>query len=55
MIGNVLVLLLFMVVGYVIYQAGYKDGYDRGHNAFTWHDREDPEIYIDHDHGGDNN
>ena len=55
MIGNMLTLLMFMAIGNVIYQAGYKDGCDRGHNAGTWRDREEPEIYIDHDHGGENN
>ena len=55
MIGNVLTLLLFMTIGYVIYQAGYKDGYDRGYDDCFWHDPVEPEIYMDHEHGGDEN
>lgn len=55
MIGNVLTLLLFMAIGYVLYQAGYKDGYDRGYDDCFWRDPEEPEIYMDHEHGGDKN
>ena len=53
MIGNVLTLLMFMAIGYVLYQAGYKDGYDRGYDDCYWRDPEEPEIYMDHRHGGE--
>lgn len=55
MIGNVLTSLLIMAAGYVLYQAGYKDGYDRGYDACSRKDPEYPEIYIDHEHGGEKN
>ena len=54
--SNIITALLLMAIGYVLYQAGYKDGYDRGwKNGFgaclsTEDDR--PEIYMDHTHGG---
>ena len=59
MIENILYTLMIAVAGWLLYQAGYKDGYDRGwKNGFgaclsTEDDRQ--EIYIDHDHGGENN
>lgn len=55
--SNIITALLLMAIGYVLYQAGYKDGYDRGwKNGFgaclsTEDDR--PEIYMDHTHGGE--
>lgn len=54
-IENILTSLLLMAIGYVLYQAGYKDGYDRWYEDFYWRDREEPEIYMEHEHGGDKN
>ena len=55
MIGNVLCTLLLMAIGYVLYQAGDKDGYDRGYDDCFWRDPVEPEIYMEHEHGGDKN
>lgn len=53
--SNIITALLLMAIGYVLYQAGYKDGYDMGYDACFWSDREEPEIYMEHEHGGDKN
>ena len=53
--SNIITALLLMAIGYVLYQAGYKDGYDRGYDDCYWRDPEEPEIYMDHRHGGEMN
>lgn len=53
--SNIITALLLMAIGYVLYQAGYKDGYDRGwkngFGACLSTEDEEPEIYMDHEHG----
>lgn len=57
MIENILYTLMIAVAGWLLYQCGYRDGYDRGwKNGFgdclsTEDDR--PKIYMDHTHGGE--
>ena len=53
--SNIITALLLMAIGYVLYQAGDKDGYDRGYDDCFWRDPFEPEIYMDHEHGGDEN
>lgn len=52
---NIITALLLMAAGCVLYQAGYKDGYDRGwkngFGACLSTEDEEPEIYMDHEHG----
>lgn len=55
MIENILYTLMIAVAGWLLYQAGYKDGYDMGYDACFWSDREEPEIYMEHEHGGEKN
>ena len=52
MIENILYTLMIAVAGWLLYQAGYKDGYDRGYDDCFWRG---PEIYMDHQHGDDKN
>lgn len=49
--SNIINCLMIMAIGYVLYRAGYKDGYDRGYEDCFWSDPEGPEIYMDHEHG----
>ena len=53
MIENILYTLMIAVAGWLLYQAGYKDGYDRGYDDCFWRDPVEPEIYMEHTHGGD--
>ena len=55
MIENILYTLMIAVAGWLLYQAGYKDGYDRGYDDCYWRDPEEPEIYMDHQNGDDKN
>lgn len=55
MIENILYTLMIAVAGWLLYQCGYKDGYDRGwkngFGACLSTEDEEPEIYMDHEHG----
>ena len=55
MIENILYHLTIVAAGWLMYQVGRKEGYDRGYDDCFWHDPEEPEIYMEHNHGGDKN
>ena len=53
MIENILYHLTIVAAGWLMYRVGRKEGYDRGYDDCFWRDPVEPEIYMEHNHGGD--
>lgn len=44
--------VLIVLIGVVLYRAGYADGYDEG-RIDAENEDDETEIYMEHNHGGD--